>query len=63
MPQPPPLSVAEASEQTGIPKRTIQHAITQGELKAHKLSGATGSYLIQRVDLDRWATRREAATA
>jgi excisionase family DNA binding protein len=59
MPKIPPLSVAEASEETGIPKRTVQAAITRGDLKAHKLPGRTAPFLIDRRDLDRWIAGRE----
>lgn len=62
-PSSPPLSVAEASEEQGIPKRTIQAAIARGDLKAHKMPGQTGSYLIQRRDFTRWLTKREKASA
>jgi excisionase family DNA binding protein len=55
---PPPISVAEAANQTGIPKRTIQAAITNGQLKAHKLGGRTGAYLITQRDLDKWIAIR-----
>lgn len=56
-----PLSAADASEQTGIPKRTIQAAIARGDLKARKLgSSPTGAYLIDQRDLDRWIAKREA---
>lgn len=58
---PPPLSVFEAAEQTGIPKRTIQHAISKGWLKAHKLPGRTGSYLIDPDDFNEWAAHRAAS--
>jgi excisionase family DNA binding protein len=54
-----PLSIAEAAARTGIPKRTLQHAIATGRLKAHKFPGKTGAYLIDQRDLDRWATQRE----
>ena len=53
-----PLSVAEAATRTGIPKRTIQHAIATGRLPAHKLTGTTGAYLIDETDLDHWTTQR-----
>jgi excisionase family DNA binding protein len=56
----PPLSVAQASDEKRIPKRTIQAAIARGELKAHKMPGATGAYLISPRDLDRWVAKREA---
>lgn len=53
-----PLSVIEAVQQTGIPKRTIQHAISQGWLPAEKLPGLTGAYLIDQTDLDAWVANR-----
>lgn len=56
----PPLSVAEAAEEIGEPKRTVQWAIQQGHLKAHKMPGRTGAYLINRADLNRWLAKREA---
>lgn len=49
-----PLSVAEASEQSGEPRRTIRYAITAGHLKAEKLPGLTGAWLIKPNDLQRW---------
>lgn len=63
MPKTPPLSVREAAAQKSTPKRTIQAAITRGDLKAHKLPGLTGSYLIDQRDLDKWAAGREQAEA
>lgn len=54
MPQTPPLSATDASLQTGIPKRTILWAIRKRYLKADKLSGSTGAYVIQQRDLDRY---------
>jgi excisionase family DNA binding protein len=56
-----PLSVAEAAEQSGKPRRTIRYAITSGSLKAHKLSGATGAYLIDAEELARWMAGQPAA--
>lgn len=60
----PPLSVTEAATRSDVPKRTIQYAITKGDLKAHKMPGATGAYLISPADLDAWlAGRKTKATA
>lgn len=56
----PPMSIKQAAEQTGVPTRTINYAISTGDLKAHKLPGATGAYLIDQRDLDRWIAKREA---
>lgn len=50
-----PLSVAEAAEKTGRAGRTIRYAIKAGHLKAEKLPGSTGAWLIQERDLDKWA--------
>lgn len=58
-----PLSVAEASEQSGEPRRTIRYAITAGYLKAEKLPGLTGAWLIKPTDLQRWIALREQASA
>lgn len=52
------MSVAEAAEQKGIPKRTLQAAIARGALKAHKMPGLTGAYLIYQRDLDKWTGKR-----
>lgn len=60
MPATPPLSVTEAAQMRGVPKRTVQHAIAKGDLKAHKMPGRTGAYLINERDLDRWISKREA---
>ena len=59
----PPLSVREAAQLSGEPKRTIQWAIKEGHLKAHKMPGRTGAYVIQQRDFDRWITKREKAGA
>lgn len=61
MPKPPPLTTASAEEQSGIPKRTIIAAINRGDLKANKLPGLTGAFLIDHRDFDRWAAKRGVA--
>ena len=63
MPNPAPLTTSSAQAKTGIPKRTIIAAINRGDLKAQKLPGLTGSFLINERDLDRWIARREAKSA
>lgn len=63
MPKPIPLTTASVQEKTGIPKRTIIAAINRGDLKAQKLPGLTGSFLITEADLDRWLAKREAKAA
>lgn len=52
-----PLSVAEAHETTGIPRRTITHAINQGWLKASRLGA--GAWMINPDDLEQWVTSRD----
>ena len=47
--------------QTGIPKRTIIAAINRGDLRADKLPGLTGSFLIAPKDLQRWLAKRSSA--
>ena len=63
MPATPPLTVGQASQLSGVPKRTIQYAITTGALKAHKLPGITTPYLIDSADLADWIAKREKASA
>ena len=63
MPKVPPVSTMAAEEQTGIPKRTIIAAINRGELRAHKMPGITGAFLIEQRDLDKWVSKREARSA
>jgi excisionase family DNA binding protein len=56
-------SVSKAAEVTGIPRRTIIHAITTGKLKAHKLSdAATSAYVIDVHDLDAFLDQKGAAS-
>lgn len=55
------ITTAAAHESTGIPKRTIIAAINRGDLKADKLPGLTGSFLISPEDLNRWAAERASA--
>jgi len=53
-----PLSVTEVVNLTGIPKRTVIDNITRGYLKAHKMPGLTGAYLIEPEDLDEYLANR-----
>jgi excisionase family DNA binding protein len=59
----PPLGVAQAANQVGIPTRTLRYAILHGDLPAHKLPGRTGAYLIDQRDLDEWFAKRDATKA
>jgi excisionase family DNA binding protein len=60
---PPPLTVGEISAQTGIPARTVRYAILNKHLKAHKLPGETGAYVVSQRDLDKWLAKREQSEA
>lgn len=60
---PPFISVSQAATDNGVPKRTIQYAIAKGELRAVKLPGLTGAYLIDPADLQRWLAARSTEAA
>ncbi len=62
-PADPPLSVAQAAREYGIPKRTIQWALLQGQLAAHKLPGSTAAWVIDRANFEAWANQREDTSA
>lgn len=57
------LTTRTAHETSGIPKRTIIAAINRGDLKAQKLPGLTGSFLIAPDDFIKWADGRTKASA
>jgi excisionase family DNA binding protein len=61
VPNPELLTAAQAATESGIPKRTIQYALRNGELKAAKLHGLTGTYVITRNDFDDWLAQRDGA--
>lgn len=52
------ITTSAAHQSSGIPKRTIIAAINRGELKAQKLPGLTGSFLISPADFNRWVQSR-----
>jgi excisionase family DNA binding protein len=56
-----PLSVAEAAEQTGVPRRTISWAINVGQLPARQLGA--GAWMIEPEDLTEWLLATGRATA
>lgn len=62
MPTSPLLSVVQAAACSGVSRRTIQRAITDGELKAHKLGPGTTAYVIDQADLDDYLAQREEAS-
>ena len=63
VPKPQWITTTGASQTSGVPKRTIIAAITRGDLRAEKLPGLTGAYLIDPEDLDTWLSGRIKASA
>lgn len=63
MPKPEWITTTAAHQTSGIPKRTIIAAINRGDLKAQKLPGLTGAFLIKPCDFDAWADTRTKASA
>lgn len=58
------IGVAEASELTGLDRRTIHRKVDRGELKAAvKLPGLRGAYLFRRSDIEQIAAAREGSAA
>lgn len=54
--------MAEASELTGLDRRTIHRMVERGELKpVSKLPGLRGAYIFNRADIERIAAERKAA--
>lgn len=53
------MSVAQAAERTGVPRRTINWAINVGQLPATRLGA--GAWMIDPADLDDWFAHRRTA--
>lgn len=58
-----PLSALEASRIVGISKRAVIAAIERRALRAKKLPGPQGAYVIYKRDLDRYIAARNARAA
>ena len=54
------LSVAQAAEKTGVPRRTINWAINVGQLPATRLGA--GAWMIDPGDLAEWVIGRKTAS-
>lgn len=53
------IGVAEASEITGLDKRTLHRKVERGELQAvSKLPGLRGAYIFARSEIERLAKER-----
>ena len=52
------LTVTGAAALHGVSVKTVRHAISTGALKAEKLPGATGPYLLRPKDLEKWLQSR-----
>ena len=63
MPKPQWVTTTAAAQTSGIPKRTIIAAINRGDLRAQKLPGLTGAFLIAPADLNTWLAKRQAKAA
>lgn len=55
-----PLGLALAAQQAGLTREGLRLAIARGELRAQKLPGRTGSYVIQPADLEAFIATRAA---
>jgi excisionase family DNA binding protein len=56
------FTAAQIARQTGIPKRTVIHAITSGKLRAKRVGGEPGIFLAHQKDVDRWLATRELSS-
>lgn len=54
----PTLSVSGVAALHGLSAKTVRRAIHDGHLKAEKLPGATGPYLLQPKHVDAWLAKR-----
>lgn len=54
------LSVSGVAALHQISVKTVRRAIRDGHLKAEKLPGATGPYLLRGKDVDAWLAKRAA---
>lgn len=52
------LTVTGAAELHGVSVKAIRHAIKLGALKAEKLPGVTGPYLLRPKDIEKWLALR-----
>ena len=52
------LTIAGAAAAHGVSVKTIRHAIKLGALKAEKLPGVTGPYLLRPKDIEKWLAQR-----
>lgn len=52
------LTIAGAAELHGVSAKAIRHAIKLGALKAEKLPGLTGPYLLRPKDIEKWLALR-----
>jgi excisionase family DNA binding protein len=52
------LSITGAAALHGISHKAVRHAIDTGALKAEKLSGPNGQYLLRAKDVEAWVATR-----
>ncbi len=58
-----PITAAEAASRHGIPKRTLLAAIARGDLKAKKLAGSRGAYLLDPAVVEKYVNNKQQAAA
>ncbi|NHP16002.1 helix-turn-helix domain-containing protein [Rhodococcus sp. IC4_135] len=54
-------TAAQAAERLRITPRAVLQAIARGAMKAEKLPGRTGAYLIPNEEIEKYATTRHGA--
>lgn len=47
-----PISVTEAAVILGLSVRSVQRKVQLGQLPAHKMTGRTGAYVLDRADVE-----------
>lgn len=57
------LSISSVAALHGVSRKTIRHAIRMGYLKAEKLPGTTGAYVLRPKHVDAWLADRAVAPA
>lgn len=53
------LSLLQAAAAVGVPRTTMQNWALKGKVRAHKMPGRTGAYLISRDEVDRLVSEQE----
>lgn len=54
-----PMSSTEAAEELGVSARRVLYLIQSGRLRAKKMPGLTGAYLLDPADVERYRKQRD----